>query len=85
MGLMFQFPLCGEEAAFGKKYVNGNETQMSCTMWSEVCDVFKEAPYEICPSLLIGDVCTCMPTVCMLSYEETTDVRSFFSVLCFKL
>lgn len=64
-GLMFQFPLCGEDAAVGKQNVDGNETQMSFTLWSKVCDVFKEAPYEMCPSLPTGDICSCMPTVCM--------------------
>lgn len=50
-GLMFQFPLCGEEAAVGKWYISGNETQMSLTLWSKVCDVFKAPPYEMCLSV----------------------------------
>ena len=53
---MFQFPLCGENV--GKSYVSGNETQMSLALWSQVCDVFKEAPYEMCPSLPAADVCS---------------------------
>lgn len=56
-GLMFQFPLCGEEAAVGKYYVSGNETQMSLTLWSEAGDVREEVRYEKHPS-------PCVPRHC---------------------
>ena len=44
-----QFPLCGEDAAVGKPFMSGNETQMSLTLWSEICDVFKDLVCEMCP------------------------------------
>lgn len=87
-GLMFQFPLCGEHAAVGKQYVSGNETQMSLTLWSEVCDVFKEAPYEMCPSLPTGDLCSyiwqmskLLPVVCFKALFLPT-VLNVYRLVC---
>lgn len=76
---MFQFPLCGEEVAIGKQYTSGNETQTSLTLWSKICDVFKEAPCQMCPSLPTGNICTC---TCSLKTKMKRRLMSH-SLLCF--
>lgn len=78
-GLKFQFPLCGEDTAVGKLYVNGNETQMSLTLWSEGCLKRHHMKCALhCPLVM------CVLGCLLCESKPRGQMSKFLPVLCFK-